>query len=269
MLAPEGVSKCETEALKKETEKNIKRKNSKFTEEELEIGMVMTEDDRFSEVIDGPEVDGKSQPGMLYLKSTKEVERLGRNTRTGAVDFELYPQVRDAIFRQLMAESIEESYTGELSTSMAIAYAQSAADAELSCYLTAQIARTTCNLDTIKCDDEKSKQDGLDDDDIAEMIVECQDTRTQCYNAEQEADPDEDTPEICIEAEKICTDPAVDACYEASRTCEIESVTESLDITAKRCNERVHAEVKRKCYADQTSIVDAAPKEEEEEEEEG
>jgi hypothetical protein len=270
MLAPEGVSKCNTEALKKETEKSIKRKNSKFTDQELEVGMVMTEEDPFSELMEGPKSDeGKSLQAMLYLKSTKDVEKLGRNSRTGEVDFNLYPQVRDAIFGQLLAESIEDSYEGELTISMAIAYAQSAAEAELSCYLTAQIARTTCNLDTLKCEKEKSEhEDGLDDDDIKDMIAECQDKRTLCYNAEQDADESEETPEICDEADKICTDSAVDACYEASRTCGIESVTESLDITAKRCNERVHAEVKRECYADQTSTVDAAPKDEEEEEEE-
>jgi hypothetical protein len=283
MMVPAGVSECQTDALKKETEKNIKRKNSNFSEAELTRGMKMTEDNPFSDhasyldaddedsspLVTGPEQDsGDSLQVILFLKATKKVEKLGRNTTTGEVDFERYPQVRDAIFRQLLAEEIEGSYSGELSSSMAIAYAQSAAEAELSCYLTAQIARETCNLDTIKCDEEKSdSEDGLSDDAIQEMISECKDKRTKCYNAEQEAEEGADTPEICIEAEKVCNHSAVDACNEAERTCEIESVTESLDITAKRCKTRVHAEVKRKCYADQTSIVDAAAVDEEEGEE--
>ena len=58
--------------------------------------MAMTEEDPFSELMTAPKSDaGKALQAILYLRSTKDVEKLGRNSRTGEVDFDLYPRLPD------------------------------------------------------------------------------------------------------------------------------------------------------------------------------
>ena len=216
----------------------------------------------FSALMPGPE-EGTQE--VIYLESIKEVQKLGRND-AGEIDFDQFAQVRDVIFKTLLAQDIADSYTGELAAQQAIAYAQTAAEAELICFVTSQTARETCNQVSNSCAS-AMETGGLSQSQVDGMMEDCLTKRTECYNAEQEAGDDEDAdiPESCVEADKVCNESAVASCTEASRSCSIESVTESIDETGARSNGRVHAEVKRQCYADQTEERPASDDEEEEE----
>ena len=95
---------------------------------------------------------------------------------------------------------------------------------------------------------------------MTEKIGECLELRTACYIDQQEQEDGEaSAPESCEKAATVCDE--VEACVESARRCELESVRETLDITAERCQTRVHAEVKRQCFSDQTETIAEQPEE--------